>query len=178
MVARQNRPRTYKAATTPSGIKIFVDNYGNQYFDNGRMLTADKKMQSYDISMIPEEMRKDYWETPEQVEEQQVTLPSKEVIAARYYTPYNGLFSSANLKQYQSFGARKKYIQDNAAWLKQQGFDTANYRGSEAQNLQLLKLIQKKQEFDARKLAKSEPVIGGIQVSTVDPAQKLSQLQA
>ena len=63
-----------------------------------------------------------------------------------------GIFQDSGLTD-RSFGGRKKWIADNAEYLKSLGWDDARiagYKGSAKDNLDLLKAIQGKADWDAK----------------------------
>lgn len=88
-------------------------------------------------------------------------------------TPYKGYFAANGLGDYQSLAARRKWIADNAEWLKGQGF--SNY-DPKKDNVRLAQLIKQKQSADqtaaeeAARRAQEEAAVA--QQVTVTPTPK------
>ena len=163
---------------------------GDTYYDNGRKKNANGTITNYTIT--PELQRlfdarataSTVSNTAQSTNQSSTTNQSVENANTTQTDPndnnnptsYKGYFAANELGQYQSLAARRKWIADNAEWLKGQGFNSATYNGSTEANKRLVQLIKKKQAETAnsattRQTTVANPVVA-TQQSAVTPTPK------
>lgn len=72
----------------------------------------------------------------------QDTSKSNQPSTEKQVSAYRGYFADNGFGEYQSWQARKQFINDNKQWLTDQGFDANGYTGRPEQNAQMLQMLQ------------------------------------
>lgn len=121
-----------------------------------------------------DKMISDSREGVKKLQENQQVTPEEPAEKAQQEPPkqpstYKGYFAENGLGEYQSWQARKQFINDNKQWLTDQGFNVNGYTGRPEQNAQLLKMLQ---------LYKNQPAVNDVatDVTYVTPESELPEI--
>lgn len=160
-IAQENiqKNRVYTVHNDGKGIKNYItDNYGNVYYDNGTMKGSDNKMYSYDMNIIPEDIRTNAFGAAKEEEEK---IPEYNSLGQKYNPEtkqYEGLTyeqrNAARIGWYGSDGKTGATVNERKAWMNSDegkaylasinngqglGFTADQYTGTAAQNRALFR---------------------------------------